>query len=463
MVRQLDDLDERAVRRRAGHLQPRRLQRLAALRVVVELVAVTVAFGDREVLLALLAVGGRVEPRRERALPDDARVRAEAHRAALLRDALLRLHEVDDGMRRLRIELRRVRIRPADDIARVLDRRTLHPQADAEERDLVFTRILDREALARHAAAAEAARHEDAVHALEERRILLQLLRLDALHVDLAVMRHARMVQGLVDRLVGVADRDVLADERDRAALLRLCRLLHERIPHRVLDRPDVEVQLLQHLFVQPLLAEFARDRVDGVRHVPLLDDALGTHVAEERKLGKVFLRDRHLRAAHKDVGDDADGAELPDGMLRGLRLQLARRLQVGNEREVDEARVVAALLEAELPRRLQERQRLDVARDAADLAEDDVAVMLAGGLDGVLDLVRDVRHHLHRTSQVAARALARKNDRVDAPRRVVRRLRAGHPREALVVAEVEVRLRPVVRHEHLAVLVRAHRARIDV
>ena len=149
--------------------------------------------------------------------------------------------------------------------------------------------------------------------------------------------------------------------------------------------------------------------------------------------------------------------------MLRGLRLQLARRLQVGDEREVDEARVVVALLEAELPRRLQERQRLDVARDAADLAEDDVAVMLAGGLDGVLDLVRDVRHHLHRTSQVAARAFPRKNRRVDAPRRVVRRLRAGHPREALVVAEIEVRLRPVVRHEHLAVLVRAHRARIDV
>jgi hypothetical protein len=34
---------------------------------------------------------------------------------------------------------------------------------------------------------------------------------------------------------------------------------------------------------------------------------------------------------------------------------------------------------------------------------------------------------------------------------------------EALVVAEVEVRLRAVVEHVNLAVLIRAHRARVDV
>ena len=37
------------------------------------------------------------------------------------------------------------------------------------------------------------------------------------------------------------------------------------------------------------------------------------------------------------------------------------------------------------------------------------------------------------------------------------------HAGEALVVAEVEVGLRPVVGHEHLTVLVGAHRAGIDV
>ena len=42
----------------------------------------------------------------------------------------------------------------------------------------------------------------------------------------------------------------------------------------------------------------------------------------------------------------------------------------------------------------------------------------------------------------------------------IARRLRVG---EALVVAQVEVRLGAVVGDIHLAVLIRAHRARIDV
>ena len=41
--------------------------------------------------------------------------------------------------------------------------------------------------------------------------------------------------------------------------------------------------------------------------------------------------------------------------------------------------------------------------------------------------------------------------------------LRAGHAGEALVVSEIEIRLRAVVGHEHFAVLVRRHRPGIDV
>ena len=149
--------------------------------------------------------------------------------------------------------------------------------------------------------------------------------------------------------------------------------------------------------------------------------------------------------------------------MLRGLRLQLARRLEVRHQREVHKAGVVEAVLKSELARGLEKRQRLNVARDAADFAEHDVAVMFAGALDGVLDLVRDVRDDLHRAAQVAASALAGEHRRVDAAGRIVRRLRTCDAGEALVVAEVEVRLGAVVRHEDLSVLIGAHRARVDV
>ena len=169
-----------------------------------------------------------------------------------------------------------------------------------------------------------------------------------------------------------------------------------------------------------------------------------------------------------RHVGDDADGAKLADRVLGGLGLELAGGLEVGHEREVDEAGVLGAGLEAELARGLEERQALDVARDAADLAQDDVrrglvAVRLAGRADRGLDLVRHVRHDLDRPAEVAAGALAGEDGRVDAAGGEVARLRAGDAGEALVVAEVEVRLRAVVRHEHLAVLVGRHRAGVDI
>jgi len=52
--------------------------------------------------------------------------------------------------------------------------------------------------------------------------------------------------------------------------------------------------------------------------------------VREQRDLRALLARQRMLRAAHEHVGLDADGAQLLDGVLRGLRLDLRRR---GHER----------------------------------------------------------------------------------------------------------------------------------
>ena len=68
---------------------------------------------------------------------------------------------------------------------------------------------------------------------------------------------------------------------------------------------------------------------------------------------------------------------------------------------------VSGARLAAELADRLEERQRLDVADRAADLADHDVAVGLLGrAADAVLDLVGDVRDHLDGLAEVVALAL---------------------------------------------------------
>ena len=123
---------------------------------------------------------------------------------------------------------------------------------------------------------------------------------------------------------------------------------------------------------------------------------------------------------------------------------------------------VVAAELDAHLADRLEERQRLDVAHRAADLDHADVGIAGAER-DAALDLVGDVRDHLHGRAEVVAAALLGDHALVDPAGGEVAVAPGGGAHEALVVAEVEVGLGAVVGDEHLAVLERAHGARIDV
>ena len=88
--------------------------------------------------------------------------------------------------------------------------------------------------------------------------------------------------------------------------------------------------------------------------------------------------------------------------MLGGLRLELARRREVGHQSEVDEHGVFTPHVLAELANRLQEREALDVAHRPADLGDHNVVV---GGEPAhrELDLVGDVRDHLNGGAQVVA------------------------------------------------------------
>ena len=127
VVRQLDHLDQPAGRATAPEsTMPWLLERLAV--VVVDLVAVAVALAD---------LGRRRRPSAAR----DARRRARTGYAprrivaALVGDVALVGHQVDDRVRRAP-DRTRSSSRPSrpHDVARELDHRHLHAEADAEER-----------------------------------------------------------------------------------------------------------------------------------------------------------------------------------------------------------------------------------------------------------------------------------------------------------------------------------------
>jgi hypothetical protein len=148
--------------------------------------------------------------------------------------------------------------------------------------------------------------------------------------------------------------------------------------------------------------------------------------------------------------------------VLDGLGLELAGRRHVGDERDVDVADALAPDVGAELADRLEEGQRLDVADGAADLDEQQVHA-LGRLVDAALDLVGDVRDHLHGATEVLALALLVDHRLVHLAGGDVVDLAHRGAGEALVVAEVEVGLGAVLGDVHLAVLERVHRPRVDV
>ena len=73
------------------------------------------------------------------------------------------------------------------------------------------------------------------------------------------------------------------------------------------------------------------------------------------------------------------------------------------------------------------------------------------------------MRNHLHGLAQIIPAPLFSQNGFVDAaggPVVIARKFRVS---EALVVPEIEIGLRAIISDEHFAVLIRAHRARINV
>jgi hypothetical protein len=278
---------------------------------VVELVAVAVPL---EHLLPPVHLA------RERPVLQHARVVAEPHRAALPGDVLLLLHQMDHRVRRLRIDLRRVRAVEPDHVARELDHRHLHAEADAEERPLLLARVAHRRDLALGAAVAEAHRHEDRVGAGDAlgQPVLLDLLGVDVDRLDLALVRDAAVRERFVQALVGVRQVDVLADHRDAHRRLRVLDGGDDAAPARQVRRAGERVQPLDDALVEAVLVEHERHLVDRA-DVGRADDAVLVDVAEERDLRLDLLVERLRRAAEQDVGLDAEARELLHGVLRGF------------------------------------------------------------------------------------------------------------------------------------------------
>src|ERR1700752_1569471 len=102
----------------------------------------------------------------------------------------------------------------------------------------------------------------------------------------------------------------------------------------------------------------------------------------------------------------------------------------------MDEQRPLAAELVAELADGFEERQALDVADGAADLADQEIRIARLRAAE-ILDGVGDMRDDLDRGAQIVAATLLGNHREVDSSGGDVVALARGDAGEALVVAEV--------------------------
>ena len=255
----------------------------------------------------------------------------------------------------------------------------------------------------------------------------------------------------------------ILPHQRDRHLVLRVAEPVEDVVPGIEIGRRGLDPEAPQDDVVDAVGLERQRHLVDREILVALLDHRLERDIAKQRDLFPVGDVEGPLGAADENVGLDADLPEDADGVLRRLRLQLTGRLQVGDEREVDEDAVLPPGRQRDLPDRLEEREALDVAHRAAALGDHDVGAR-GGQIEHLLlDLVGDMRDHLDGLAEELPAPFLVDHREIDLPGGVVALARQRRGGEALVVPEIEIGLAPVVEDVHLAVLVGAHRPRIDV
>src|SRR5262245_30446745 len=112
--------------------------------------------------VALVDEGYAVDPMRQRAGRELARIPAEPHRAAEIVDVEQIAQLVNHLVRRVLVDLRRVGALEPAHVARVLHRRPLEAVADAEVRDALRPRVLGGFHHAARAPGAEPAGYENA-------------------------------------------------------------------------------------------------------------------------------------------------------------------------------------------------------------------------------------------------------------------------------------------------------------
>ena len=130
----------------------------------------------------------------------------------------------------------------------------------------------------------------------------------------------------------------------------------------------------------------------------------------------------------------------------------------------MNEETVFSADLQRDLPNRLQKGLRFNIADGAADFRYHDIGIRLfADAVYEVLDFICDMGNDLNGGAEIFAAALFVQNIPIHLSRGEIGIFIQIFVDKTLIVPKVQVGFRAVLRDIDLAVLIRAHRARVNI
>ena len=212
-------------------------------------------------------------------------------------------------------------------------------------------------------------------------------------------------MQRLVQRLVRVLQVDVLADHRDVDLVLRVLQRVDELLPRREVGGAREDRSLWHTISSRPLLVQHHRDLVDRV-------DVAGRDHRLRRTLVKSAILRRSSSGSGRsvrqmqDVGLDADLAQLLHRVLRGLGLDLAGRRRCTAPASGGCSRRCCGPARGPSGGSPRGRAATRCRRRCRRSRRCRPRLLAGAALDARLDLVGDVRDHLHRAAEVVAAAL---------------------------------------------------------
>ena len=424
--------------------------------VVVELVAVPVALAD---LLCLVGGKGPAVPPGE-----PAGIGPQPHGASLVGDPPLAGHQVNDRVGGGPGELAGVGVRHAADVAGKLHHRHLHPQADAQEGHALLPGIPNGGNFALDPPAAEAAGNQNPIRAIQDLSgvFISDSLAVHPADVHLHPVLNAPMGEGLGHGEIGVVEGHILAHQGDGHLPLRFFGPVDHIAPLGEVGSGTTQPQPPDYYVGQPLPLQHQGRLVEQIG-VQIGNDILPGDAAEQGNLVPNLPGDRGVAATDNHIGLDAQRKELLGRVLGGLGLQFPGARDGDDKGDVEKHDIVPAPLRRHLADGLQKGLALDVTHRAANLHNSHIGLRSLQGVDIAFDLVGDVGDDLHRPSQVVSSPLSVQDVPVHLPRRdrgVHRKVFVNKP---LVMAQVQVGLRPVVSDKDLPVLIGGHGARVHV